>query len=635
MGANTDKEFTVRFEPEGAALTVPGGTTVLQACRLADIPLDAVCGGEGKCGRCKVIVKGRHSASPTSLVSADEATAGVVLACTTMIEGDATVEILPRARIGRHQILTKAVDEIPKPISPWVSKEYLELPPPSLSDNLADLERLMRGLKRKKFCMPLETLSMLPRAMRTGAWKVTSTVSELELINEVSRVEPGDTTGRLLGIAVDVGTTTVVIDLVDLVTGKTIATASDYNRQTSRGEDVIARMMYSEDKGVSELKLLVRQTINMLVSRLASDAVRLIGRQVSKEDIVAASIAGNTVMTHFLVGLDTRNIRLEPYVPAAYHMPCLKAQELALEIDPAARVLLFPSRAGYVGGDVVADVLASGLHREKGPAMLIDVGTNGEIVLGGKDWLASCSCSAGPAFEGGEVSSGMRAMDGAIDKIRINEDFSTSYHVLGDTEPAGICGSGLIDLIAEMYARGVIDRKARIQDVGNDRVRQSDSGMEYIVERKARMGQYATRDLTVTDADLQNLVRTKAAVYGACSVLLRKTGEAFENLQKVFVAGGFGYHLDVVRAISIGMFPDLPMDKYSFIGNGSLGGAKLALISAKRRREVNEIFSKMTYLELSVDDEFYEEFSSAMFIPHTELDRFPNALKGPGGRDER
>jgi len=634
MGANKGKEFTVRFEPEGAALNVPEGTTVLEACRLAEIPLDAVCGGEGKCGRCKVILKGRHTVSPTPLVSADEAAAGVVLACTTVIEGDATIEVLPRARIGRHQILTKAVDEIPKPVSPWVRKEYLELPPPSLSDNLADLERLMRGLKRKMFCMPLETLSMLPHVMRAGSWKVTSTVSELEQINEISRVEPGDTTDRLLGMAVDVGTTTVVVALVDLMTGETIATASDYNRQTSRGEDVIARMMYSEDKGVTELKLLVRETINMLVSRMTGGAAKQTGRQVSKEDIVAASVAGNTVMTHFLVGLDTRNIRLEPYVPAAYHMPCLKAQEVGFEIDPAARVLLFPSRAGYVGGDVVADVLASGLHRDKGPALLIDVGTNGEIVLGGKDWLASCSCSAGPAFEGGEVSSGMRAMEGAIDKIRINEDFSTSYHVIGEVDPAGICGSGLIDLIAEMYSRGVIDRKARIQDVANDRVRQSDSGMEYIVERRAKMGPYATRDLTVTDADLQNLVRTKAAVYGACSVLLRKTGETFENLQKIFVAGGFGYHLDIGRAIAIGMFPDLPMEKYSFIGNGSLGGARLALISAKRRREVNEIFSKMTYLELSVDDEFYDEFSSAMFIPHTDLDRFPTALNMAGGRNK-
>ena len=628
MGARKGREYNVRFESEGATLTVPEGTTILDACRLADIPLDVVCGGEGKCGRCKVAVKGQHSTVASALVSADEAAADIVLACTTTIQGDVTIRVLPRARVGRHQILTKSVEEIPKPISPWVRKEYRELPPPSLSDNLADLERLMRGLERKGLCMPLESLKMLPEASRKAGWRVTATISELESINEIARIDPGDTTDLLMGVAIDIGTTTVVVDLVDLITGKVVATASDYNRQTSRGEDVIARMMYSEDKGVTELKLLVRETINLLITKLTSEFSTQSGRPISAGDIVAASIAGNTVMTHFLAGLDTHYIRIEPYVPAAYHMPCLKAEELGLKMDPAARVQLFPSRAGYVGGDVVADVLASGLHREKGPALLIDVGTNGEIVLGGKDWMASCSCSAGPAFEGGETSCGMRAMEGAIDKLRINEDLSSSYHVIGDGHPAGICGSGLIDLIAELYDRKIVDRKARIQDVGSRHVRQSDSGLEYVVEWRANMGPFATADLTVTDADLQNLVRTKAAVYGACSVLLRKTGEALDNLQKVIVAGGFGYHLDVRRAISIGMFPDLPLEKYRFIGNGSLGGARLALISAKRREEVKEIFAKMTYLELSVDNEFYDEFSSAMFIPHTDLARFPS-LHGP------
>lgn len=254
--------------------------------------------------------------------------------------------------------------------------------------------------------------------------------------------------------------------------------------------------------------------------------------------------------------------------------------------------------------------------------------------MGGRDWMASCSCSAGPAFEGGEVSCGMRAMDGAIDKIRINEDLSTTYHVIGDGLPAGICGSGLIDLMAEMYSKGIVDRKARIQDRRTDWIRRTDSGLEFVIEKRTRMGRYATSDLSITDADLQNLLRTKAAVYGACSVLLRKTGQSLDRLANVVIAGGFGYHLDVARAIAIGMFPDVPREKYRFIGNGALAGARMALLSGKRRKEMDEIFEKMTYLELSVDNEFYDEFSSALFIPHTDLSRFPSAVDGMPAKGE-
>jgi uncharacterized 2Fe-2S/4Fe-4S cluster protein (DUF4445 family) len=626
MAEDTRESFRVSFGPENKVVSVPKGSTILEACRLAGIPIDAVCGGDGKCGRCKVKPKGEFTAQDSPFLSKAEKELGIALACLSTVGGDLSVEILPRARLGRHQILTKSIEELPKPISPWVSKRYIELLPATVSDNLADLERVMREIDMDDLCAPLETLRQLSSSVRSDGWKLTATISRLERIKEISRTEPGDTSDRLLGIAVDIGTTTVVVDLVDLISGKVIGTASDYNRQTSRGEDVIARMMYSEEKGVAELRHLVRETINLQIGKLIRNEEARFGRETSANDIAAVSVAGNTVMTHFFTGLDTRHLRREPYVPVAYHMPCIKADEVGLSTNPAARVLLLPARAGYVGGDVIADVLASGMHRSSELALLIDVGTNGEIVLGGKDWLATCSCSAGPAFEGGEVSCGMRAMEGAIDKLRINEDLSTAYHVIGDERPAGICGSGLIDLVAEMYARGVIDRKARIQDSGGDRIRRADSGLEYVIEIRSKLGMYATSDLTVTDADLQNLLRTKAAVFAACSVLLRKTGEHLDKLSSIIIAGGFGYHLDIARAVTIGMFPDVPLEKYRFIGNGSLAGARLALISAKRRKEIKDIFERMTYFELSVDNDFYDEFSSALFIPHTDLKRFPSAV---------
>lgn len=244
--------------------------------------------------------------------------------------------------------------------------------------------------------------------------------------------------------------------------------------------------------------------------------------------------------------------------------------------------------------------------------------------------MTSCSCSAGPAFEGGEVSCGMRAMEGAIDKIRLNDDLSTSYHVLGDSTPVGICGSGLIDLVAELYSKGVVDRKARLQLIKSDRIKQTDTGLEYVVEKRELLGPYARSDLVITDSDLQNLLRTKAAIYGACSVLLKKSDESLDRLSSIIIAGGFGYHLDIGRAVLIGMFPDIPKEKYRFIGNGALGGARLALASAKERKEVAFIFNNMTYIDLSTDNEFYDEFSSSLFIPHTDLSRFPNHPDGIG-----
>ena len=615
----------VRFAPDGQTVEVDRGTTLLEAARAADITLDAVCGGEGKCGRCRVRPRGAFASKPSTLLSDADVSSGVVLACEAMVEGDVDVEILPRSIVGKHQILTKSIEDVPKPITPWVRKEFYVLPPATIWDNVADLERLWRVLGKTDLAMPLEALRELPNAMRTGDWKVTATLTRIDSSDEITRVEPGDVTGSLFGVAVDIGTTTVVVDLVDLLSGEVAATASDYNRQVSRGEDVIARMMFAEDGGGGELTSLVRETINDLIRKALDDSSRSTGRPSRAEDIVAASVAGNTIMTHFFAGLPTKHLRLEPYVPAAYHAGYIKAAELGMSMNSSARVLLFPSRAGYVGGDVIADVLASGMHRSPKLTLLIDVGTNGEIVLGRKDWLVSCSCSAGPAFEGGEVSCGMRAMQGAIDKIRINEDFTSTYHVLGDQAPAGICGSGLIDLVAELYCRGIIDRKARVQKLRTDRVRASDSGLEFVVVPKEEQHPGATNDLVLTDADLQNLLRTKAAIYGACSTLLRKMGESLGNVSSIVIAGGFGYHLDIGRAIMIGMFPDVSQDMYRFVGNGALGGARLALLSGKRRKEMLDIFDRMTYLELSVDNDFYTEFSSALFIPHTDVSKFPSA----------
>jgi uncharacterized 2Fe-2S/4Fe-4S cluster protein (DUF4445 family) len=614
----------VSFSPDGVAAEVAKGATVLEACRAAGVAIDAVCGGTGKCGRCKVRPKGRFNAGDTSILTEDERGSGVVLACEATVEGELYVEVLPRSRIREHQILTRTQETPVERLSPWLKKVLLQLPKATLYDNIADFERVQRALGDRELEMPIVTLRNMPHVIRNGEWTVTATIADLEGRGEITRLEPGDKCGCLLGLAVDIGTTTVVGQLVDLLTGRVIATASEYNRQISRGEDVIARMMYSEENGVKELKDLARGTVNSVIGKLLEEASRGRDCPVTVSDLVGASIAGNTIMTHFFVGVDTRFIRLEPYVPVAHYMPPRSGYDLGMDIHPSSEVLLFPSRAGYLGGDVVADVLASGMHRSDDITMLTDVGTNGEIVLGCSEWLVSCACSAGPAFEGGEVSCGMRAMHGAMDRIRINDDLTTSYHVIGDEAPNGICGSGLIDLVAEMYEHGIIDRKARIQPLPTNRIRPGDEGPEYVVELKDRLGKGATADLVVTDADLQNVLRTKAAIFGAATVLLRKMSEDLDDLDSLVIAGGFGNHLDIDRAVSIGMFPDIPREKYRFIGNGALEGARLALLSDDMRKDMVEIFEEMTYIELSVDNDFYDEFSSSLFIPHTDLAKFPS-----------
>ncbi|MDH3365715.1 MAG: 2Fe-2S iron-sulfur cluster-binding protein, partial [Thermoplasmata archaeon] len=339
MAGNSVDQCEVRFSPDGVAATLARGSTILEACSAAGIAIDAVCGGEGKCGRCKVRLKGEFLPGRQDSLSRAEVDAGIVLACEATVEGSLEVEILPRSRIRKHQILVRSVErEVPE-LSPWLWKTFLEMPKATLFDNTADLERLIRAMSDKELTMPIETLRRLPRIAREGDWKVTTTISRLEPPPEIVRLEAGDQRGRLLGLAVDIGTTTVVGQLVNLLTGEVLATASEYNRQISKGEDIIARMMFSEDEGVEELTALAQRTVNSVIADLLKTASKKLG-ELTAFDIVGASVSGNTVMTHFFVGLDTRYIRLEPYVPVTHHMPPRSGHDLGMDMHPSGRVLL-------------------------------------------------------------------------------------------------------------------------------------------------------------------------------------------------------------------------------------------------------------------------------------------------------
>ena len=626
-GSSGQMNYRVLFKPDEMAVSVERGTKVLDAAVKAGVDLNSSCGGKGTCKKCKVIVEGPTETDSKSKIDQEMMDKGYRLACQTYVAGDIMVFVPEEARLRQHQIMEGHGEHRLEALSPLTLALTVELSPPDLVDNLADLERLGRYLdpEEGRLAMPLEVLRELPTALRSFGWK-------LPLIRECADlgggiVAIGQTEGCNYGVAVDIGTTTVVLSLIDLVTGKTVATASEYNRQSKAGDDVISRIAHSEECGLKELQDLVIQTINHLLLESRAGAGKLVGQS----EITAMSVAGNTTMMHLFLGLDPRHIRYEPYIPVTNIPPIVKAKELDLGINPNSPVYCVPGRASFVGGDITADVVFSGMRERNELALLIDVGTNGEVALGNGEFLVSCSTSAGPAFEGGEVASGMRAMVGAIERISISEGLEVSTQVIGDRPALGICGSGLIDLVAQLFLRGVIDKKGRIGDLRSKRIQTTDEGKRFMIQERRAKG----KEIAISDADLANIIRTKAAVYAGCSVLLRSLDKSFSELERVYIAGGFGNYIDVENAILIGLLPDLPRERFQFIGNAALGGAVQALLSEEKRKEARQVYEDMTYIELTNSPMFFDEFSSASFLPHTEIARFPSVRQALAAAKKR
>jgi uncharacterized 2Fe-2S/4Fe-4S cluster protein (DUF4445 family) len=613
------KEFKVVFKPDNKTVKVEQGTTVLDAATSSDIYIDSICGGRGKCGKCKVLIDGNVQSDQTDLLTAEEKEGGYFLACLARVVGNLKVTVPKESRVESHQILMKSVTPLPA-IDPPVLKVPLSLTPPSLADYVSDLDRVthaLRNLDMGHVTIGLPTLKKISRVLRDNQWNVNVTLMDLWDRKEIIDIGP-PSDNDLIGIAVDIGTTTIVVELVDLTTGKVIDARSDYNKQVVYGEDVLSRVMYTEehDDGISKLTSTIRYGINDLIREL------VIENNMRYERICRAVLSGNTVMMHLFYGLDPKYIRHEPYIPVMSFVPQMKAVKLDLSVNPNAYIYALPCRSSYVGGDVTADIIASGMSDNKDISLLIDVGTNGEVVLGNDTFLVSCSCSAGPAFEGGEVEFGVRAMKGAIERVWINDGL-VEYSTIGNEKPKGICGSGLIELIAELFSNGVIDRTGKIQlDKNNVRTEVGNNGNQFIVAFKEDTA--IDKNIVMTDVDIQNILRTKAAVYASCNVLLKTFGYKFGDLCNVFIAGSFGNYLDTKKAITIGLLPDLPLDTFKFIGNGALGGARMVLLSRDLQDKAAEIVENMTHIELSVSSMFFKEFTSALFIPHTELDQFPH-----------
>jgi uncharacterized 2Fe-2S/4Fe-4S cluster protein (DUF4445 family) len=623
-----ERTIKVTFEPDGVERVVQVGPTILEIAQRAKVDIYSPCGGQGLCGRCIVNVDGdfeRLAPPPPHL----DHEMGATLACKSRPTGDVVVTVPPGSRTDAAQILEECREGLVE-LSPLVFKTHIELPPPTLGDNICDLMRVHRGLGlglgelRADIPLVREIGSLLRRA----EWDITATVSLGPEPHRLIKLEAGDTTDHQYGVAIDIGTTTVVGKLVHLKDGSYLTSAARENAQIAFGEDVIARINHAEEEegGLEQLRLAILGTLGEVIDELIEES------GVERDDIVAASVAGNTVMEHLFLGVDPSHIRLEPYIPTFCRLAGLRAKEAELPIFPDGNIFMLPSRAGFVGGDITADVLACGMHLREEVALMIDVGTNGEVVLGNKDWLMAASCSAGPAFEGGEVRHGMRASRGAIERLEIDDDDgSVNYQTIGGAAPRGICGSGLIDLAAELFFHGIIDRAGTIVADDHPRV-QSFSllfddayGRGFIIAEDEETG--IDGPVYVMEAEIKNLIRTKAAMYAACSLLVSEAGMTFNDLDRVYISGGFGRYLDSWKSRVLGLLPDIEEWRFEFIGNGSLEGARLGLLSQKSRDEARSIFKNMTYLELSVRADFMDEFTSAMFLPHTDLTRFPNVQR--------
>ncbi|MHB8174683.1 MAG: ASKHA domain-containing protein [Nitrospirota bacterium] len=506
-------------------------------------------------------------------------------------------------------------------MTPLTKKYFLKLPPASDDDKTPDLERVLDGLRREGVDVrnvPVSVIRKLPWALRESNFEITATV-DFSGGPELIDVEPGRRLDNNLGLAVDLGTTNIVCRLVDLNNVPEAGlSASDTNPQTAIGEDILARIHHclkppeaGRPAGLEELKLAAVNCINALAEKLAGNA------GVSANDISCACISGNTTMAHLFLGLDPYNICRAPYVPAANRFGVFKAKELGLDIKPEAQVVVLPNVGSYVGGDVLAGMLASGMTDRDGISILVDVGTNAEIIVGNRDWLVACAGAAGPALEGGVVSSGMRAAPGAIDRIKIDVNYEPSFTVIGNESPVGMCGSALIDLLSELFRTGLIDGRGKFIPGKTGRVVETEWGLAYSV----------ADNIVFTEKDIENLIRTKAAMYTALTVVTAEIGITFNEIESFFVAGTFGEYIAADKAVSIGMLPDIPLNKFKLLGNSSLKGAVLALLDLEAIGKIEKIASMITYKELNASAEFMSLYRAAMFLPHTDASLFPSAYK--------
>jgi uncharacterized 2Fe-2S/4Fe-4S cluster protein (DUF4445 family) len=617
---------TVTFLPSYRKATVHQGCSLLDAAQTAELPMNVVCGGQGKCGKCVVFLKSGTASFDLEkyrrFFTDEEIARGACLACQTFVVNDLRVEVPEHSLVQQQKILVEISGMEIQP-NPAVWKYVLRLTPPSLDDTTPDINRLLEEIERQggpppnRTYVPLDVLQYLPRVLRQGRWTVTATVGLVPGGYRLLHVDEGESTNRLYGAAVDLGTTTIVVYIRHLVDGQIVATASNYNKQISCGEDILSRVTFARKGGLARLQELAAESINDALCAAANAA------GIDLEDIFEVVIAGNTVMTHLLLGIDPAYMIAEPYVPVVRRMLSTAAGRIGIATHRNAGVYTFPAVSNFIGGDIIADILAAGIAEREEVSLLVDIGTNFEVVLGNSDWLLSCAGAAGPALEGGEVLFGMRANPGAIEKVTVDGDTLTpSYETINSAKPRGICGSGLIDLLAELLRACVIDRTGHINlEIENPRLRKGAYFPEYVVVWKEETA--IGKDIVITENDIKNLIMSKAAILGACMTLLDAAGLDHRDIATVYFSGAFGNYLNKENAITIGLIPEVTLEQVKNIGNGAITGANIALINRKSRKMLDALAQRITYIELNAEPSFMDQYTSSCFLPHTDLALFP------------
>jgi uncharacterized 2Fe-2S/4Fe-4S cluster protein (DUF4445 family) len=630
------EDVTVVFQPSGRRGQIEKGRSILEAARELGVAFESVCGGKRLCGKCRVVVeegfKAREgissgaahlspfSAEEEKFITPEERARGVRLACAANLQGEALL-FLPEESRAQKQVVRKEIRDLPFRLNPAVKAYPLKLPPPTLEEPLADFERLLRPLKSEQglenLTIDFTALPRLPSALRQGGWEATVVVW---MDAEVLEVRPGRMED-FYGLAVDIGTTTVAAYLCNLKNGAVVAADSLMNPQVAFGEDVMSRIAYAMQnpgEGLKRMQEAILGGINGLIHSLCHAA------GITPGEIFELAAVGNTAMHHIFLGIDPLPLGVSPFPPAVHRSLNLKARDLGIDLHPAANVHVLPVEAGFVGADNVGVLIAETPYEKSPLTLLIDVGTNGELVLGNKERLLSCSCATGPALEGAHLQFGMRAAPGAIERVRIDpRTLEARFKVIGlekwsdrcrpeEIQARGICGSGIIEAVAEMYRAGILEKSGRFAGrAGSVRIRKAEKGAEYVLARAPETA--IGKDITVSLGDVRAVQMAKGALYAGARVMMKRLG--IREVEKVVLAGAFGSMIDRERALSLGLFPDCGLENVLSVGNAAGDGARLALLSREKRAEADRIARFVEYVELTTDANFTDEFIRGMYFP--------------------
>ncbi len=640
MPENESQKYMVIFQPSGRRGLIEAGQSLKQASRHLGVDIEGICGETATCGKCKVRIENgffekygieseRGNLSPLTdserkFIDAHLASEGYRLACQARIHGNVVVFVPEESRMGK-QLVRKAATERAIELKPAVRKCYVELREAALNDTLGDWERLQAELDSRfgltDLTIDYRTLLGLQEAVRLGDWKITVSVW---MDKEVIRAEPGFVE-KSYGLAIDVGTTTVAGYLCELGSGTLATTESMMNPQVVYGEDIMSRITYAivNKDGLAHMNQTIIKGINELAGRAAAQA------HIKRQDIIDMTVVGNTCMHHILLNIDPQYIGRSPFPPAVHHSLNIKARDVGLKISPGAYLHVLPIEAGFIGADNVGVLIAEAPYQQDSMELIIDIGTNGELILGNREGLVSCSCATGPAFEGAEIKHGMRAAPGAIEKIEITEAMEVRFKVIGkedwNTDLAevgakGICGSGIIDAVSQLFLAGVIDHTGRFnKDMKTPRLRVTPDRTEFVIARANETS--IGHDIVVCQADVRNIQLAKGALYAGAKIMMRHLG--IDKLDKVILAGAFGSYISKESAACLGLFPDCELANVYAVGNAAGDGARIALLNRDKRIEADEMARQVEYIELTLESDFEKVFSQAMWLPHME-DAFPH-----------